>query len=791
MIALKRIFGSFVDEEAGKSARHIHTAGRFYKVKKTSSNYEVTVDITGDAPYSTCVISINAVTGGERKIAIAARYSWKRYWRGGKEQDIQTTSNTLHVSPLDAGCYIKVYITPMEEDTIYNEITTVIFGPIVLDPLTKKTVQGIMRAGGFKFQVDRFMVAESEDHGADGMIMLTQSSLHLVSRKNPNMPIKILLSQPIKISSQRNQFKTFTLEFSDEDVSRDMCKLFGIPFSRNLRRIKFVMSSMNSKDLLLLSIHLFRSMQSIKDGDLFQMVSDFVKDAPQISVQHSSADQEIDSEEETPMVMSPGSPSKMRPDVIDRLFLNNGMKEEIYKLYNSNQQLAVQRNELQMKVVNLESELTKSISKSSGVPEPEAIRSPEHDASAMIDSHKIGMTRQKNAEISDNIRIIENQNAELKSEVDRLTKVFKQMRYKEMLDSKLNATVRRAPEKDISGLEKALQDYAEEYKKLMDNLGVGKQTKDRILPDSDSERSLSLVDEMEDRTQEILMKNERLKEDIQKHRDMIAQIENRSAGKKNGASIIGNESFMRITPARNNNKVEYEVKIESLDNRIERLTFENKDLNEQISSLKSKLAEQDENDQQARIYNKLKHQKNELVSILSEKRQLLNDLQRTKIMLSDKEIDMRTSVVLAEDESSKIAEMKGKREQLEKSHRLLSKEIYEQNTLAAKLEQEHREMIKEYSTIGSPMPGPSPTSAVIDRLKANAKSMEDKIIKLESMPAPVSLSAGQPSPDSLTAAERGQFDTEKKMNERLMNEIIRLNEVIMKCSASRNESTIL
>lgn len=769
MIALKRIFGSFVDEEAAKSAKNPHTAGKFYKVKKAGSNYDVTVDITGDTPYSTCVISINAVTGGGRKLPIAARYSWKRYWKGGKEQDIQTTSNTLHVSPLDAGCYIKVYITPMEEDTIYNEISTIVFGPIVLDPLTKRTVQGIMRAGGFKFQVDRFMMAECEDYGSDGMIMLTQNSLHLVSKKNPQMPIKILLSQPIKISSQRNHFKSFTLELSDEDVSRDMCKLFGIPFSRNFRRIKFQMSSMNSKDLLLLMIHIFRSLQSIKDAELFQKVSDFVKDAPELVVQNSSADQEIDSEEELEM-KSPDTPNKKKPDAIDRLFVNNGMKEEIFKLYNSNQQLAMQRNELQMKVVNLESELTKSISKSSGLPEPEHIKPQDHDATTLIDSNKIGMIRQKNAEISNNIKNIEAQNAELKSEVDRLTKVFKQMRYKEMLDSKLNATVRRAPEKDISGLEKALQDYAEEYKRLMENLGVGKENKDMILPDSDSDRSLSLVDEMEERTQEIMMKNERLKEDIQRHREMIAQLENKSTSKKASASFLGNESFMKSTPMRTENKIEYEVKIETLENRIQRLNFENKDLNDQISSLKSVLAQQEENDQEAKIYNKLKHQKSELAAMLTEKRQQLNELQRTKIMLSDKEIDMRASAVIAEDQSALIAEMKTKRLQLEKSHRLLSKEIDEQKALSLKLEEEHRAIVREYSTIGSPIPVQSPTSQVIDRLQASIKSMEDKI------------SQSSIRQSSMSTVDRGQFDSEKLMNDRLMAEIIRLNDVIMKAS---------
>lgn len=77
------------------------------------------------------------------------------------------------MSPLDAGYYIKAYVTPIEEENVYKEVSTVVFGPVVLDSGTKRTLQGILRAGGFKFQVERIMVAETDEYGCEGIVMIS------------------------------------------------------------------------------------------------------------------------------------------------------------------------------------------------------------------------------------------------------------------------------------------------------------------------------------------------------------------------------------------------------------------------------------------------------------------------------------------------------------------------------------------------------------------------------------------------------------------------------------------
>lgn len=775
MITLKRIFGSKEDESTQRSQRDIQGMNKFYKVQKGGTNYDLTVDITGEAPYSTCVISINAVAGGERKLPIAARYSWKRFWRGSQEQDINTTSNTLHLSPLDSGCYIKVYVTPMEEDTVYNEVSSVVFGPIVLDPQTKRTIQGILRAGGFKFQADKFILPESEDYSTDGSIILTQNTLHLVSRKNPKLPLRILIKDRFKISSQRNHFKMFTIEFASDNISQEISKFFGCPYNRGLKRVKIIMNSSNTKDILILSIHLFKSLQQFKEQELLEIVSNYVKDAPATT---EARDDEDSSEDEHKQV--PPSPSEERPDSIDRLFLNKGLKDEILKLYHSNQQLAVERNQLQMKVVNMESELTRSIKGSTGPSEFEAPK--QETEMTTFDSKKAQSLKQRNTEISSSIKEIETQNGTLHLEVDRLTKIFKQLRYKEMMDSKLNATARRPPQQDVSNLEKALQDYAQEYKKLLEQIGH-----QQPIIESDSERSLSLVDEMEERALEVLMKNERLKDEIEHYRSLIKEVEDKKDAKMTGASFIGNESFLKPANQKNHHMMEFEIQIENLDNRIQRLTLENKDLNDQISKLKAKVCEESENDQQAKIYKKLKSQQQELKSILDEKKRKVNDLQKVKIKLADKEIDLKSSTFIDESETLKIQQLKARKEHLQKTHRLLAKELDDQKTLSKKLDEEHQEVVKQFSTLGSPMPNPSPTTVSIDRMKLTIRELEDKISRLEKERKHLTPVSG---PNDLTPEELKQIETEKKMNERLINEIIRLNEVI-KLKGAERDSTLL
>lgn len=809
MLALKKIFsGSGVSGLLDQSSQpKSRKRGDFYKISQ-GSNYGVIVDISGDAPYSSCILSVNAVAGMDNKLPIAARFSWKRYYKG-PEQDMNVSSNTFHLSPLDSGCFIKVYITPIEEDNIYREISTIVFGPIVLDPLIKRTLQGIMRAGGFKFQAERITLAESEDQGGEGLIMLSQNCLQIQQRKNPSNPVRIMLTDKFKIHSLRNQFKVFILEMIDDGKSGEIAKMFGIPKSRNFKKLKFILSSVNSKDLLILSINLFKSLQLIKDSEVFQMVTHYIKDAPPQTSQQRPSNPEEEEDEDDNADHNPqdeSDPSWMQnngKDAIDQLFLNNGLKDEIYRLYNSNKELAVERNKLQMKVVNLESELTRSVNVKGGygsaplVPEDSPHNSSnianKQEEMSQLDINKMAMIKKKNMDISANIKNIEGQNNAMRAEIERLTKIFKQMRYKEMMESKLmNSTVNaQNNNRDISNLEQALDDYAKEYEKIMANMNP-QGAQPGMLEGAESDRSLSLVDELEERALEVLMRNERLKDDIQKYKDIIIEMER--GGNKGGEnrnprdSFLGNESFIRPSPpVRNEVKMEYEMKIENLDSRIKRITLENSDLTEQIKNLKIKLSEQTSNEEEARIFKKLKMQLSELRIILENKKKKNADLQKMKIALQDQQIDMRAATMKVSDShQKKIADLKFKKEQLEKSSQLLEKEGADLQQKYQIMEQEYKSLINQSSPSLNQSSSQASRAQNIDKMRMNIKELEEKIAVLER--AEIDRQNMLPK---LSKAEMDSLRDAKKMNENLINEIVRLNEMIRKASKEKDKDTTL
>ena len=774
MQAFKKLFSS-----AGEFREDVKTVAwnrrEFYKTKK-GSNYDLNVDITGEAPYSSCVLSVNAVTGGERKLPIAARFSWKKYY-SGQEEDLLITSNTIHLSPLDAGYYIKVYVTPIEEDNIYREVSTVVFGPVILDPLVKKMIQGIMRAGGFKFPLKRVCLAESEECGTEASIMLSKKEMFVVAASNPRVRIAVPLVEKFRIHSQRNQFMNMAFEFPDSSKSAQISQFFNIPKTKNFRRLKLTMASSNSKDVLILAINVFKNLISIRDSDLFQYVKAYIKDAPAVVPSSKPSDPEHDSEEDE-IVPSQNEDVK---DAIDLLLLNNGLKDEALRLYNSNKELSQERNKLQTRLFDLESKSGSSKSGMGSFIEPELPRqasASEHDASVSgFDQGKLNLIRQKNTDIEANIRNIRGENDRVRKEIERISGVFKQVRYKEMMESKLNASTANRSVREISNLEQALDDYAKEYKRVMEGLGLSPKDRNQsqfILGEGDSDRSLSLVDEMEEKALEINMKNERLKEELAKYREVVSELEEAREQPRERMSFLGNESFVRGTQVRPEMKIEYEVRIENLEARVLRTANENKELAEQAKTLTEQLEDEEENDGAALKYQKLKLQQNELIVILENKRKRISELEKKKIALSDQELDLKASTLKkAESLGKSFEDALFKKEQLTKTNQLLFRELQEQKRVALDLEEEHKRTFIE-STVS-----PLSQKSNIEKMKSSIREVEERIALLRS---------AAPKKEKLSSEELAALDQAKKMNEKFINEIVRLNDMISKNNKERDIS---
>jgi hypothetical protein len=110
---------------------------KFYKISGEAT-FQVEVKITGDSPYSNCVLSVHAFNNLENRIAIAAKYKWYRIYNLAKVE-VKASGNSYHVSPLDIGCNVMCDIIPMAEEG-EDGSATVEFGPINLDPGMKKTL---------------------------------------------------------------------------------------------------------------------------------------------------------------------------------------------------------------------------------------------------------------------------------------------------------------------------------------------------------------------------------------------------------------------------------------------------------------------------------------------------------------------------------------------------------------------------------------------------------------------------------------------------------------------------
>lgn len=154
---------------------------KFYTVSGKAT-FQVEVKITGNSPYCNCVLSVHAFNNLENKIAIAAQYKWYRVYNLAR-MEVKASGNSYHASALDIGSKIMVDIIPMAEEG-ENGIATVEFGPVILDPSMKATLQGILRSGGTKFTVEKLgMVNGSID--MRGSVMSRQSNHGQVTTDSP------------------------------------------------------------------------------------------------------------------------------------------------------------------------------------------------------------------------------------------------------------------------------------------------------------------------------------------------------------------------------------------------------------------------------------------------------------------------------------------------------------------------------------------------------------------------------------------------------------------------------
>jgi hypothetical protein len=807
-------------------------ASSFYNITR-ASNYDVSVTIKGSCPYTSCILSAVAVSGtGEAKYPLAARHAWKKIFKS-QEMDLPCTADTLHLSPMDAGHYIKVEILPTEEPETYSEMSSVIFGPIVLDPAIKRNLQNVMRAGGGKFKIDKLSLPEAEEAGTMGQVLVNSNTLIISTVNNPKVFLKLDLRDKFKLFSQRTHLQTFMLDLGNDQYSNLLTTMFNLPRIRNFRRLKLTMDSSTKKDQLFVAINIFRNLLSLRDNDIRETVNRFLKQDSKRPGDQASTVQSADqvtgaafeiSDDDSDLSDTEDPTSKVRrlalkkqriehlelkgknpngykmltfPDPLERLFLQEGMKEEIHSLYNHNKKIAEENNQLQKKMADLK------VSNSKGFwddgPSRHEVVDKTLDMTQNGDANKIQIVNQKNQELEVYIKEMELNKQQLKKEADRLAKVLKNIRYKELLESKLNATVGQAKlnashqmENTLnnSNLQAAMEDYLKEYRRIVEQIqpSSGGGTKQRSMLDPE-ENSLSMVDEMDDKTNHINMKNERLKEDIQRFKHTIQEYEatlkrTTNIGGIVNASFLGNESFAARPPNRMRPEVkhEYEMKISQAEGKLKKLQRENSELTEQIAQLKKGFSEAEVENQDIIVAKKLNQQLLDMKRILDSKKKQVRELMQERIRLTDKEMDIREANKKVSEQEFSVSQ---KKVETEKKLMLLTTELRSLQKIEQHLDSELTEMAEaggaNMSMVSqlsakladqSNLPGLRQTVALLQSRISTLLANQASQPTMKSMHNSAYIPVGNPKDPQLES----EIQKQKSLQQKLLDEIVRLSQ---------------
>lgn len=149
---------------------------------KGSYNYFLDFQIKGQTPFQSCILSVNAFSKSDRKIALAIKCIWARN-RGSRSYILLgLNSNTYQLSAQDLGAIIELEVVPQEEG--FKGSAFISFGPVELESGIKATLEGILAAGGSKFPINLVQ----EDNGRvlkeNAALLLTNDCVRIVLNLN-------------------------------------------------------------------------------------------------------------------------------------------------------------------------------------------------------------------------------------------------------------------------------------------------------------------------------------------------------------------------------------------------------------------------------------------------------------------------------------------------------------------------------------------------------------------------------------------------------------------------------
>lgn len=268
----------------------------------------------------------------QNRVPIAIQCTWKRL-RGKRTYKMsEIKGNTYPLSADDVGWVIRVEAKALEDD--YAGTAFAEFGPVTVEPATKKSLEYILGSGSSQFPVsiyypgDRNKLPEERETD-DGTLIVYVDKLKLIKKhKNKNVfDLKYTVDCPkLEISQVDSQM----LHISFFDQNEGYVGEKGFTQSIDIRAL-----TRKSRDLIVLSIRWFAALNNYKNSKVISMLNQ-------------------DEEEKTDF-------TKLEISSISDLLIEiDSIKRELYYQIESNKviKMEVQKHKKQLKDMEAEMEAT-------------------------------------------------------------------------------------------------------------------------------------------------------------------------------------------------------------------------------------------------------------------------------------------------------------------------------------------------------------------------------------------------------------------------------------------------
>lgn len=384
-------------------------------------------------------------------VHIAIQCNWTRVKDKRSYKENLIKGNTYPLSADDIGCIIRVEAKPLEEGyigTAYAE-----FGPVTVEPATKKSLEYILGSGSSQFPVtimypgDRNKLPEDREID-EGTLIVYVDKIKLIKkpggvnikRKSSSsstnkeiFDLKYTIDCPkVHVSQVDSQMLHIDYFEQDEGYVKDK----GFTNSLDLRAL-----TRKSRDLIVLSIRCFSALNSYKNSKIISMLS------------------EDDSEK--------GEMNKLEISKVADLSLElDSVKRELYEQIEANKMIKLERVKLKHQLQEMESEMQTTLSAYSEVIEAQNMNNTNDDfrtRQQLREQQNLTETLQKQiGDLNEQLLILNDERSTLErkleaheKEKEKMTKRLK--RYKDK---------NGVPESEFGKLQVAYEQLSDENKDL-------------------------------------------------------------------------------------------------------------------------------------------------------------------------------------------------------------------------------------------------------------------------------------------------------------------------------------